>query len=106
MSNLLRCGVMCAAVLAAMTRPASAQIFETIGIRAQGMAGAFVAIADDSTATWWNPAGLASGAYFSGIVERTYALAPNDERTLGVSFAVPSLGLSYYRLQMSQPLPL
>ena len=102
MSNLLRNGLFCAAVCLAAARPASAQMFETIGIRAQGMSGAFVAIADDSTATWWNPAGLASGAYFSGIVERGYARSPNDERTLGVSVAFPSLGLSYYRLRLSE----
>ena len=29
------------------------------------MAGAFVAVADDATASWWNPAGLATGAYLS-----------------------------------------
>ena len=28
------------------------------------MGGAFVAVADDSTATWWNPAGQAAGAFF------------------------------------------
>ena len=33
------------------------------------MGGAFMAVADDATATWWNPAGLASGAYFNGIIE-------------------------------------
>jgi hypothetical protein len=87
-------------VLAA--RPASAQMFEAIGIRAQGMAGAFVAVADDSTATWWNPAGLASGSYFSGVVERSYAPRSQEDATLGVSFAIPSLGLSYYRLRMSE----
>lgn len=94
---------MCGAALVFFAaRPASAQIFETIGVRAQGMAGAFVAVADDSTATWWNPAGLASGAYFSGIVERGYARAPHEDATLGVSFSVPSLGLSYYRLRVSE----
>ncbi len=43
-------------------RPAEATvIFLTIapGARAGGMGEAFVAIADDATATWWNPAGLA-----------------------------------------------
>ena len=44
---------------------AEAQSVETIGIRAQGMGGAFTAVADDATATWWNPAGLAGGSYFS-----------------------------------------
>jgi hypothetical protein len=42
--------------------PASAQhIFESVGERALGMAGAFVAVADDSTAVYWNPAGLVHG---------------------------------------------
>lgn len=83
-------------------RPASAQLFETVGVRAQGMAGAFVAVADDSTATWWNPAGLATGPFFSGMVERGYARRPSEETRLGVSFAIPSLGLSYYRLRASE----
>ena len=48
---------------------ATAQIYESIGIRAQGMSGAFVAVADDATTTWWNPAGLASGGYFNAILE-------------------------------------
>src|SRR5436305_1233799 len=83
--------------------PASAQIFESVGIRAQGMGGAFVAVADDSTATWWNPAGLASGAFFSGIVERRVARDPSEEATLGASFSVPSLGVSYYRIRLPVP---
>jgi hypothetical protein len=42
--------------------PALAQQgFESVGTRAQGMAGAFVAVADDATAVYWNPAGLATG---------------------------------------------
>src|SRR5205085_9757114 len=48
---------------------ASAQIYESVGIRAQGMSGAFVAVSDDATTTWWNPAGLASGGYLNGILE-------------------------------------
>jgi hypothetical protein len=81
---------------------ASAQTFEAVGIRAQGMAGAFVAVADDATATWWNPAGLASGALFSGIVERGVSSEPGDATNLGVSVVVPSLGLSYYRLRSAE----
>jgi hypothetical protein len=37
------------------------QRFETVGERALGMAGAFVAVADDPTAAHWNPAGLVQG---------------------------------------------
>src|SRR4029453_5176655 len=45
----------------AVATSAAAQVgFEPVGTRAQGMAGAFVAVADDATATYWNPAGLAS----------------------------------------------
>src|SRR5689334_2120727 len=52
-----------AAMLVVSTRPARAQLFEAVGTRAQGLGGAFVAVADDATASWWNPAGLATGAY-------------------------------------------
>jgi F plasmid transfer operon, TraF, protein len=42
---------------------ASAQVsFDVTGARALGMAGAFVAVADDPTATHWNPAGLVKGS--------------------------------------------
>ena len=51
--------LLCAASVGPDTR-AAAQGFEPVGTRAQGMGGAFVAVADDATATYWNPAGLAS----------------------------------------------
>jgi hypothetical protein len=49
---------------------AAGQTFETVGARALGMGGAFVAVADDISAIWWNPAGLATGGFFSLAVER------------------------------------
>jgi hypothetical protein len=104
MSGVLTVRIVAGIVLAAgLARPVSAQIYETVGIRAQGMAGAFVAVADDSTLTWWNPAGLATGAFFSGSVERRTGQGDGDDSTLGVSFMVPSLGLSYYRLRVALP---
>jgi len=78
-----------------------AQIFETIGIRAQGMSGAFVAVSDDATTTWWNPAGLASGGYFNGIIEFDRVDNPASTRARAVAFNVPSLGLSYCRLALN-----
>jgi len=99
---------------------ARAQITDTIGVRAQGMGGAFTAVADDATASWWNPAGLAGGAYFNALIDTGSHRAPSAERTAGgdlqrawradtrsYSVAFPALGLSYYRLQVSeiQPLP-
>ncbi len=45
-------------------QPACAQVVESVGSRALGMGGAFVAVASDSSAVWWNPAGLAAGPFF------------------------------------------
>jgi hypothetical protein len=97
---------------------AGAQENDTIGVRAQGMAGAFTAVADDATATWWNPAGLAGGAYFNGVLEFGTHREPRTDRTpaggpvaawraetRGVSFAFPAMGLSYYRLRVSEIRP-
>src|SRR5215831_11915048 len=68
---------------------ASAQTTDVIGIRANGMAGAFTAVADDATAGWWNPAGLAGGALFNGLIE--YARPDRDlsETVRGFSAAYP-----------------
>jgi hypothetical protein len=92
--------------------PLAAQSFDAVGTRAQGMAGAFVAVADDATATWWNPAGLASGAYLNAIIERGRSQEPADPAapygpgwrngTSGFAIAYPALGLSYYRVRVSQ----
>ena len=92
-----------------------AQTFESVGTRAQGMAGAFVAVANDATASWWNPAGLATGEYLSAVTEHgrmTEPTLPSTDapavRTLSSSFAIafPALGLSYYRLRISATTPL
>jgi hypothetical protein len=71
----------------------SAQTFGGVGERAQGMAGAFVAVADDASAVYWNPAGLAwpTGATFDAQL----SVAP-DQVFFGA--ALPALGLSYYRV--------
>ena len=57
--------LVCVAALATAPSPASAQVFESLGTRALGMGGAFVAVADDATATYWNPAGVATGPTFN-----------------------------------------
>jgi hypothetical protein len=85
--------------------PAGAQQADAVGVRAQGMAGAFTAVADDASASWWNPAGLAGGAYFNLLVEygeATDAPASDTAGHRGLAVAFPALGLSYYRLPVSE----
>ncbi|HVZ23726.1 MAG TPA: hypothetical protein VG871_21780 [Vicinamibacterales bacterium] len=79
---------------------ARAQRFDDVGVRAQGMAGAFVAVADDASATWWNPAGLAGGMH---LVDLSAEATEGGGR--GVALGFPSLGVSYYRLKISQIQP-
>jgi hypothetical protein len=90
---------------------AAAQMYETVGTRAQGMGGAFVAVSDDATATWWNPAGLVAGPLMSLALERSQLTQPADRTpetpawrsgTVGLSVMFPTLGLSYYRLRVSE----
>ncbi len=84
---------------------ATAQIYESIGIRAQGLSGAFVAVADDATATWWNPAGLPGGGLFNAIIEFDRVEDPSSTRARAFALTVPSLGLSYYRLALNRMRP-
>ena len=76
------------------------------------MGGAFVAVADDASAVYWNPAGLAAGSYFSLIVDHN-ALSTSDDadathgRTgLLVAAGTPPLGLSYYRTRVTRTQPI
>ena len=85
-----------------------AQSFPAVGTRAAGMAGAFVGVADDASAIYWNPAGLAAGSYFSLVLDGGSTEAAPDRFRLGhedssflLGLAMPALGLGYYRLHSS-----
>ena len=77
-----------------------------------GMGGAFVAVADDATAVYWNPAGLATGAFFSLLVDHTRAETRVDPTRVDspgadtsatiVGMSTNSLAFSYYRLRIDQ----
>src|SRR4051812_13993732 len=83
-----------------------AQDWNQVGERAQGMAGAFVAVADDASAVYWNPAGLATGSTFDAQVDlATSNAALNHPRsqTVFVGAGMPALGLAYYRVRSGVP---
>jgi F plasmid transfer operon, TraF, protein len=100
----------CLSVGVCASTPAAAQSFDTVGTRAAGMGGAFVAVADDASAVYWNPAGLAlGGALFSIVIDTrqdkarpdVVDLAGNRSATLA-AIGTPPLGLSYYRLSSTR----
>jgi hypothetical protein len=95
-------------VLALLPSGAAAQqVFETVGSRALGMGGAFVGVADDATATYWNPAGLATGGpagltiewagFRTGDQEGPLAGGPAKRSAKFTSLGTWPLGLSYLK---------
>jgi len=66
----------------------------TPGTRASGLSGAFTGVADDASAVFWNPAGLASGGFFSLVLDHSSRDA--GSATL-LALGTPPLGLTYYR---------
>ena len=91
---------------------AGAQSLDTVGTRAQGMGGAFTGVADDASAVYWNPAGLAGGAYFSLVVDGNLARAVPDRLPTASSrsgwllaLSTPALGLSYNRRETTTVRP-
>ena len=98
--------IVVAMAIAGWASAAGAQTFDTVGTRAAGMGGAFVAVADDASAAYWNPAGFAAGSFFTMVLDRsTVKVNPGGPEGaargsgLLVSVGMPALGLSYYRLR-------
>lgn len=97
--------VFAAFLAAASADTANAQSFP--GGRAAGMAGAFVAVADDASAVYWNPAGIGTGSFVSAVIDYgRWRTSPNQgqpsdsqwDTTAMVGMAATALGIAYYRL--------
>jgi hypothetical protein len=101
--------VVCTFLLSAWV-PAFAQTAESVGERAEGMGGAFVAVASDSSATWWNPAGIAAGPFVDVTIGRTRTEAKDvlpvwRQRTIWFALATPPFAVSYYRFRITDIQP-
>src|SRR3954467_6284846 len=94
-------------VLLGLPAAVPAQAIESAGSRAPGMGGAFVAVASDSSATWWNPAGLAAGPFLDFAIYRNALQAGAETapagraQLLGFSLGPPPAGISYYRFRLT-----
>lgn len=109
MQRVLLAGCVALAVLAGLPVPVAAQqAFEVVGSRALGMGGAFVAVADDPSAMFWNPAGLAGGQPAGATIEwirsrsgdrdaAPTAPGPWQRSVRFLSLGTWPLGLSYAR---------
>jgi hypothetical protein len=84
----------------------SAQVVESVGSRALGMGGAFVAVANDSSASWWNPGGLGAGPFVDlalarAVVEQSGELPAVRDRTSSFALGTPPFGFSYYKYRVT-----
>ncbi len=112
MKRLAAVAAAIAAALVLNPGTGAAQPFEAVGTRALGMGGAFVGVADDASAIYWNPGGLAGGAYFSLLVDRNTGKSKPDKDIRGgrlwgtiIAVTTPALGIGYYRLQSATLTP-
>ncbi len=62
------------------------------GARASGMGSAFVAVADDQSSIYWNPAGLAKLSGTGFLVEHTRWIADIDYNFFAASYSLGDLG--------------
>ena len=63
-----------------------------VGARAEAMGGAFVAIADDPSALYWNPAGIVQMGAISVQATKTNWFVDTDFTTLDLVIPLPSMG--------------
>jgi hypothetical protein len=101
--TIIRTAAACVVTSLAIATAAHAQIVEAVGERALGMGGAFVAVANDSSAAWWNPAGQAAGPFVDlslgrAVTERRDAFPSGRDRVSGFALSTPVIGAHVWRL--------
>jgi len=102
-------------VLGPVSSAAAQQVLESAGSRALGMGGAFVAVANDATAVYWNPAGLAFGPtagvtvgwtdFHTGNQLGPPTVGPSERTSKFVSLGTLPVGFSYGKFEESALVP-
>ena len=77
-----------------------------LGARAAAMGGAFTGVADDATAFYWNPAGIAFGPFVSagfyrGRDEMDRSGLPLEARATGLSFGYTFMGVAFTQFRQT-----
>jgi hypothetical protein len=97
---------LCMLALALAAHQVGSQTLETVGTRASGMAGAFVAVSSDSSAVWWNPGALPAGPFVDASFGRT-AIREGDSlpglasRASALALVLPVAGVHVARYDLS-----
>lgn len=110
MLKVLQTGLLALLAALCLARAAAGQqVFESVGSRALGMGGAFVAVADDGTAAFWNPAGVALGQrgnvtiewvrFQTGNQDKPPAPGPTKREADFATLGSRNFNLSYATLQ-------
>jgi hypothetical protein len=104
--KLKHCLPICALGILTNVPSSQAQAIEIVGSRALGMGGAFVGVASDSSATWWNPGALAAGPFVDVAVgtattEVAETLPARRDSVGSFALGTPPFGFSYYRLRLT-----
>src|SRR5438477_2808266 len=96
LSVALLCALAAAVPAVAQQSAGGASLYYPAGIRADGMGRAFVSIADDPSALWWNPAGLAWQRY-------PVELGPNAHNAAMTNYSrlVPDLADDVFHLNLT-----
>ncbi len=94
-----------AAVLSATAADAQTRVMH-LGARAASMGGAFTGVADDSTAFYWNPAGIALGRFLSAGVYYGREESDRDGRVFedragGLSLEYTFMGVAFTQYRQS-----
>ena len=94
------------AVLLVATNAASQSRMIHMGARAASMGGAFTGVADDSTAFYWNPAGIAFGPFLSAGIYHGQDESNRDgrlfeDRATGVSLEYTFMGVAFTQFRQS-----